>query len=227
MARLRLELRLPEDFWLASLSRACRGSLLWVLDLAPFSGRGALLHVWADDRTAPLVRSWGRRLPRSIHLEELHRSSQGTLWRVQYPSSALVPLIAQGEVLPRLPFAVRDGWAFWEVLGSRDVLRRLADLVRRGLPGSRVLGISSTVPDSGPVGLTPTQDRVFQAALQRGYYEHPRRTSLTGLAQELGLSKGSLSVMLHRIECRLAQDWQEIRQLPRFLVPGPPGRDDV
>lgn len=227
MARLRLELRLPEGFWLASLSRACRGSLLWVLDLAPFSGRGALLHVWADDRTSSQVRSWGRRLPRGVHLEELHRSAQGTLWRVRYPPSVLVPLISQGEVLPRVPFAVRDGWAFWEVLGSRVVLQRLAELVRHGLPGSRVLGVSSTVPDTGPAGLTPTQERVFQEALRCGYYEHPRRISLTGLARKLGLSKGSLSVMLHRIECRLAHDWQETRALPRFWVPGPPGRDEI
>jgi hypothetical protein len=218
MARLRLELRLPEDFWLASLSKASRGSLLWVLDLAPFSGRNALLHVWADEATVPLVRSWARRR---------RSSSKGALWRVRYPPYVLAPLLAQAEVLPRVPFAVRDGWAFWEVLGSREVLRRLTDLVGHRLPGSRVLGVSSTVEDPGWNGLTPSQDRVFQAALRRGYYEHPRRLSLTELSQELGLSKGSLSVMLHRIECRLAKDWEEIRHLPRFWVPGPPGRDEA
>jgi len=51
--------------------------------------------------------------------------------------------------------------------------------------------------------LTPRQLEVFELAVERGYYELPRRTTHRTLAGELDLSPGTVSEHLQRIEVNL------------------------
>ncbi|WP_276270764.1 bacterio-opsin activator domain-containing protein [Haloarcula litorea] len=56
-------------------------------------------------------------------------------------------------------------------------------------------------PESSPdseLGLTATQYETLRAALEAGYFEVPRRTSLTDLAAELGVSDSAVSQRLRR-----------------------------
>jgi len=48
--------------------------------------------------------------------------------------------------------------------------------------------------------LTPKQRLIFDSALNEGYWDTPRRITLSDLAELLGLSKSTLSVHLHKIE---------------------------
>ena len=48
--------------------------------------------------------------------------------------------------------------------------------------------------------LTSRQRTIFDAAMNEGYWESPRRITLTKLAGLLGVSKSTLSVQLHKIE---------------------------
>jgi predicted DNA binding protein len=48
--------------------------------------------------------------------------------------------------------------------------------------------------------LTPRQRFVFDTAMQEGFYDVPRRITLTELAVVLGVAKSTLSAQLQRIE---------------------------
>lgn len=48
------------------------------------------------------------------------------------------------------------------------------------------------------VGLTPEQREALVLALRRGYFETPKQTSLTALAEELGISQQALSSRIRR-----------------------------
>ena len=48
--------------------------------------------------------------------------------------------------------------------------------------------------------LTPRQVQVIQYALDRGYFDYPRKTALSTLAKELGISKSTLGEILRRAE---------------------------
>ncbi len=52
--------------------------------------------------------------------------------------------------------------------------------------------------------LPPEQRAALQAAVERGYYETPRRIDLSGLAEELGVPRSTLSYRLRRAEAELA-----------------------
>ncbi len=99
-------------------------------------------------------------------------------------------------VIPQSPFEVRDGWVDWTIECSADKSRELVQLLREGGTPYRVVSTRST----GSRMLTPKQRLIFDSALNEGYWDTPRRITLSDLANLLGLSKSTLSVHLHKIE---------------------------
>lgn len=65
--------------------------------------------------------------------------------------------------------------------------------------------------------LTPTQRRSLVAALERGYFDVPRRTSMTTLADELDISTNALSERLRRATANVVRT--------AVTTPGPGGPD--
>ncbi|WP_247731027.1 helix-turn-helix domain-containing protein [Halovivax limisalsi] len=55
-------------------------------------------------------------------------------------------------------------------------------------------------------GLTDEQREALRIAYERGYFEIPRRTSLEGLADELGITASSVSERLRRAQTQLVQE---------------------
>lgn len=86
---------------------------------------------------------------------------------------------------------------------SRAVQRAAADL-----PAGVDLDLERTGeydPDAGHPGgpLTERQRELLELAAAEGYYEVPRRTTHRELAAELGVSAGTVSERLQRVEARL------------------------
>ena len=52
--------------------------------------------------------------------------------------------------------------------------------------------------DGSGIGLTPPQGEALKTALEQGYYEIPRRTSLAQIADQLGISDNAVSERLRR-----------------------------
>lgn len=59
---------------------------------------------------------------------------------------------------------------------------------------------SMSFDDDSPYGLTERQQEALTLALSQGYYERPRQTTATELADELGISQPSMSDLLRRGE---------------------------
>ncbi|MHB8587044.1 MAG: helix-turn-helix domain-containing protein [Thermoplasmatota archaeon] len=98
------------------------------------------------------------------------------------------------------PYAER-GHETWSVgLATREkASAMLADIGKLG-----ELKVQSIVHDTFPdLRLSDAQRRVIRAAIERGYYDVPRRTSPTELATELGLAKSTLLEHLNKAEARL------------------------
>jgi hypothetical protein len=118
---------------------------------------------------------------------------------------------AHGEVYPGRPFLLREQVTLASLRGEPTavdrVLRRLRSLgvpfqLKRVLPGMG--NPSAAVPL-----LTPRQAKVLEEALRRGFYEQPRRVSLTRLAKALGISPVALGRLLRRAEGSLARRFLE------------------
>ncbi len=53
--------------------------------------------------------------------------------------------------------------------------------------------------------MTAVQRAMFRQALERGYFDVPRRITLTQLARELSRSKSTVSMTLATVERKLAE----------------------
>ena len=79
-----------------------------------------------------------------------------------------------------------------------------------GSRGSRGSGGS----DGDEVTLSPEQEAALRAAVEHGYYETPRETDVSGLADHLGVPRSTLTYRLRRAEDHLAKRHVADGQLP-------------
>ena len=131
--------------------------------------------------------------------EVLHCDEHVVLLQFQLP---FIPppyqAIFESGNLPQFPYDIEDGWLVCELTTSQERLSQFkAELEETGFSFEIIWVTQSTDPSEL---LTDRQREFMSEAIERGYYESPRRCSLTKLADDLGVSKSTVSVVLHRAE---------------------------
>lgn len=115
--------------------------------------------------------------------------------------SRTTPLLHAGKeagIAFETPFEVVSGEATLDVTSTRAGLSRLGDQLRTfGLDYE--LAFVHTDPE-GSDPLTTTQRELLAVAVEHGYYETPRRCTLTDLASTVEIAKSTCSETLQRIE---------------------------
>jgi len=109
------------------------------------------------------------------------------------------------EVLVRYPRIIQNGAFTIEVASRVAQLKGLIAGLRQLYPTVQVLRFGRDRMRTCPATLTPGQDALLHQALSAGYFDVPRRISLTALAKRLGKSKSSLSRGLAVVEQKLIE----------------------
>ena len=99
------------------------------------------------------------------------------------------------------PLKVRSGWIRDEINGSREQLSYLLDRFDEANIEYRL--ISVTESNNRAELLTTRQREVIQVAIDRGYYQTPRKCTLADLANELDAHKSTVGSVLVRAENRI------------------------
>lgn len=201
MPRARIRVDLPPDTWVHAVSTAHPEATLRVL-AALSEGRtgvGLLDVVGVTDALLDAMRDQQG----VTALDVLARDDERALVRFE-TTQPFVLLSARASGVPlEHPVTVRDGTATLRVTAPRDRLRALRDQFERDDIEARVEAVSPSTPD-GSV-LTDRQRAVLERAVELGYYETPRRVTLSDLAADLGVAKSTLSETLHRAESTLVR----------------------
>ena len=188
--QLRIDVRLPDGHWAGDVTRANPSATLRIEQHMPLSrGRGTA-RCWSNEPLDATVED-------HAGIDDLTTLDKGH-FNVNISAGGggfLRPLVDLG-VVPRTPFEVQDGWVEWTVEGSKEQMRELMARFKADETTYRVLSTRSTNAKL----LTPRQREVFEVASREGYWDVPRRISLTELATLLGVAKSTLSHQLQRIE---------------------------
>ena len=104
-------------------------------------------------------------------------------------------------ILVDFPVNVRDGYAYWRLISSRESIDKLLTLFEEMHIDFDLLriGTSPYNLDDDKNKLTLEESEVLEKAIDSGFFEVPRKISLEALANEMGKSKSALSVMLRKI----------------------------
>lgn len=107
--------------------------------------------------------------------------------------------------LPPFPMVVRNGWIISETTITHERLSAFKTALERAEITYEVVSITQSV-DADAL-LTDRQRQFINEAVKRGYYDSPRRCSLTDLAATLEVSKPTASGILHRGEERIIKEF--------------------
>ncbi len=141
-----------------------------------------------------------------ISVEVLHADDRVVLLQYLLP---MVPppyrAIFSSGTLPQFPMIVRDGWILCELTTTQERLSAFRDELESTGFRFEVVSVTQSVD---PIELLTERQREFAAeAVERGYYDSPRRCSLTELAEALGVSKSTASVVLHGAEETIVKEF--------------------
>ena len=102
------------------------------------------------------------------------------------------------------PFSSPEDPALW-----RFIARRTSDL-RQIMTNLGREGIQARIEDVSPLDqkatLTVRQKEIMATAMTKGYFDFPRKISLTGLSQLVGVKPSTLSEILRSAERRIMQN---------------------
>jgi predicted DNA binding protein len=200
--RLKISLP-PESSWLYALTTRHPGLRAEVLDRLQLAEGKMLTEVRLHGPHRP---EWGaeiEELPGVEQVELLEDRDSTALCRVTHRIPPYVAALQELRVLRRLPFWVENGVATWIVVVAEDRLRPFLDSLT---PKVSAVHLDSILRGpSSPLGtlLTARQSELFQRAVGEGYFDVPRKVSLTELARRVNVSKSTLSQSLAIVEKKL------------------------
>lgn len=155
--------------------------------------------------------------PQLHSVELLDESSDRVLIRLETPAPFLA-LAAQSAGTPiDFPITIQNGIAAIDIRASHKAISEMASAFRKAnLPFSVDAINSSTLRKEL---LTDTQQDIILTAVERGYYDTPRRCTLTELADTIGVAKSTCSETLHRAEETIIKEF--VQRHLRQTDPGP------
>lgn len=199
MPRAKLSVDIPGAVWIDAVSREFPDANFSIVTVLAGEASGiALVHLHATNPMSVLAAI--ERSDDVVHADLFW--AEGTEALVQVEADApplLVPLWRAG-VPVELPFDVSAGRATWSLTTSQDRLtafRHALDDAGVEYDVEFVRGVTDTPVDHV---LTTRQREVLRTAASLGYYDTPRKVTLSDVAAALDISKSNCSELLHRAE---------------------------
>jgi len=200
MVRIRIEAE--KGSWAWGLSRRYPDLVMGTRTILPLPGGITL----AEYRMQGVPKDWTREISAFPDVEQvlpLDEPPTPTLYRIRYRESVLSGIMVKDEVLLKYPVSIQNGVVTVETIDLLSRIRQIAtDIHDAGftvkLGSLRKVSSRIQLPD-----LTPIQRSLLYQAVASGYFDVPRRISLTRLAQKQVKSKSTVSEMLAIIERKL------------------------
>ncbi len=136
-------------------------------------------------------------------------NAQEALVNVKTRDSWLLASLIAAEVILRFP--VKVGWdgkhavGTWTITGMRDRVDHLLTLLEEKHVQVELKSFQKIQSNQVQGTLTPRQAEILEVALKLGYFEFPRKITLTELAKRVGVAKSTLSEIVRRISQKKVQ----------------------
>lgn len=218
MPYAKLTITIPDSVWISELSRSYPDTRFRVLAATANTATGvARLEILGEKPQA--VCEEIRRYDSVTDLTVFETETGMCRVQVETTVPLLLTSLQDSGVPLEMPFEVRDGEMTLEATIPQETLSELGETLDK-------FGIRYTVEriqqevKSDPL-LTDRQEWVLDEAIDHGYYDTPRRTTLVDLADELDMAKSTCSEILHRAEERIVKEYRngECNVSPDVAVP--------
>jgi len=203
MPYAKLTITVPEPVWIGEISRSYSEARFRVLAATANDSTGvARIELIASDPQA--VCEEMREYDAVTDLTVFETGANRNRIQVETTMPLLLTSIQTSGVPIETPFEVSDGEMVLETTIPQHRLSKLGEqLDEFGIPYS-VEQIKQEI-ESDEL-LTDRQQWLLQEAIDQGYYDTPRRITLTELANELDIAASTCCEVLHRAEERVLKE---------------------
>ena len=218
MPRATLTLTVPEGIWIGDVTRNHPEATVRILSALTGEDAGVgLAEITAPDLSEMVADIADDETV--TELEILQRHEETVLVQFETTMPLLLLPVQDSGVPLTMPFTIRDGRVEWEITAPQHRLSELgAQLDQFGIPYTVEEVRQYVEPEHL---LTERQLRLMRVAVERGYYDTPRRCSLTDLADHLDLAKSTCSETLHRAEGKVIKQFLEESDETTFDIARP------
>lgn len=199
MPRAKLRISIPDTTWIHGVSVEYPETTFRVIAVMSGEGSGiALLEIRTPD-PVPIIVAIERR-DDVTDFDLLWKRDETTTVQVETTDPLLLFPILKAGIPLQTPFEITDGTATWEITTSSERLSGLGEGLDEAGVEFDIDFVHDEPPDPTEGLLTDRQREVLLAAIKQGYYDTPRRTTLTEVSESLDVSKATGSDVLHRVE---------------------------
>lgn len=199
MPHAQLTLEIPDSVWLGEVTRSFPQLRFRILAATTDGSRSVI----RGDIIGPTVVEASEELEadEAVTIDTIERSTHRRRIQVKSETPVFLTALDRSGVPLVTPCEIIDGRMRYEATVTQRQLSDLGD-------NFDAYGISYTVERiqrQRPCEslLTDRQRLLLHEAIERGYYDTPRRITLVELAEELGIAKSTCSETLHRSEERV------------------------
>jgi len=201
---VKIEFHAHPSLWIAAFSLKHPDLLLMLHTVQPARDRRLL----ADVEILGPPNDWVREianLPGVMEVRHLGVAPDLGRYRVEHGASGPATLMLKLGMLMRYPITVQNGVVSGELVDQVSQIRRFVAALRASGHDARIVSLRHQSLRSRQPNLTQVQREIFRQAVAAGYFEVPRRITLTRLAEMLSRSKSSVSETLAVVERKLAE----------------------
>ncbi|MEZ3166430.1 helix-turn-helix domain-containing protein [Halorubrum ejinorense] len=202
MSRTELRLDLPAGSWLGDVSRAVPPAALRVTETIALDDgdREAVATVRVAGTERDRVEAALRDHDRVERVTTVERRGDVRTLRVIGRAPAYLSAARAVGLPVESTVEVADGRAAVSVVGDKE---RIEAFGRRLAGDGMTVGVTATGDADSDRTLTEAQRELVFDAVRAGYYDTPRRCTLTELAEANDIAKSTCSETLHRAEGRV------------------------
>jgi|SRR5271157_1792334 len=205
-----IDIIFPEKIWLSAVCRDFPNVRIEIQSFLPGNLQdqehlvgNALMRVVDPQIDAVLEEI--QQHPSLVNLFVFAKDEESALINVQTEDRWLLGSLIASEVILRFPIKVawdamlQHAVGTWVVTGMRDRIDHLLTLLEDKQVEFELKSIAKLQTNQLQGTLTPRQAEILEVALKLGYFEFPRRITLSDLAQKVGIAKSTLSEIMRRI----------------------------
>jgi hypothetical protein len=201
----RLKVDLPSGTWIGAFTVAHPEVRLEILDRLEVGKGLTMVEARAISVDSTRIVDEIRGLPGVESVELIDAVEGSEEFRVLFRGKTFIPMLKRLRLVRHFPFPIQNGVAAWTVVGPEAKVRALLKSLETESGGVRVDSVRHGPLRKGLALLTPRQQEVLRRAMAEGYFDVPRRISLTELAPKIGVAISTLSVTLAVIEKKILE----------------------
>ncbi|NHI92370.1 MAG: hypothetical protein EAX96_07685 [Candidatus Lokiarchaeota archaeon] len=200
LVKANIEIEIPQDKWISVITREFPDINLKILSMFLISeNTGNTLIRIQGESFQPFILKL-KEHKSIMEYSEISHNPDAMLLNVKMKNPKMLISSIENELLLNFPISVQNGWAKWEIYGSRDKIHNFIQHLSLKEINIKLKSIGKHLEKNK---LTHRQEEILNQAINEGYYEIPRKISLSELAVTLNISTSALSENLRRIYKKL------------------------